>query len=81
MSNDRIVRRPELQDTVGLTERQCRNLENENKFPKRFLIAESGRAVGWSYNEVQAWVAKRLELRERPQQPGMLISNPAESAK
>ena len=81
MTNDRIVRRPELQDTVGLTERQCRNLENENKFPKRFLIAESGRAVGWSYNEVQAWVAKRLELRERPQQPGMLVKSQAEARK
>ncbi len=81
MTDDRIVRRPELQDTVGLTERQVRNLENEGRFPKRFLIAESGRAVGWSHREIQQWVAERLRLREQFTKPGMLTGDQAEAEK
>lgn len=73
MSDDRIVRRPELQDTVGLTERQIRNLENEGRFPRRFLIADSGRAVGWSHREVQAWVHERISRRETVTKAGVLV--------
>ena len=80
MESDRLIRRPELVDTIGLTERQIRNLENRGLFPPRVLIAPDGRAVGWSFNQIQAWVAARLAAREKPKKPGMLISNPADAA-
>jgi predicted DNA-binding transcriptional regulator AlpA len=54
-----------------LTERQLRNLEADGLFPKRFLIAPNGRAVGWSANEVAAWLAERVERREQPSKTGM----------
>ena len=73
--SDRILRRRKVEDKSGLCERQLRNLENEGKFPRRFLIAENGRAVGWSENEVDAWVAERLERRERFQKSGMLLGS------
>ena len=69
---DRIIRRRELEATVGLTERQVRTLEAEGKFPRRFLIAENGRAVGWSANEIEAWLAERLERREQFSKASML---------
>jgi predicted DNA-binding transcriptional regulator AlpA len=68
---DRIVRRTELEAMVSLTERQIRTLETEGKFPKRFVIVEGGRAVGWSLNEVQDWLATRREARESVDKPGM----------
>ena len=39
MTEDRVIRRKELEATVGLTERQIRTLEAVGKFPRRFLIA------------------------------------------
>ncbi len=74
MTEDRVIRRKELEATVGLTERQIRTLEAEGKFPRRFLIAENGRTVGWSANEVQEWLADRRTRREQVSKPGMLRS-------
>lgn len=71
MNADRIIRRPELEAMTSLTERQIRTLEDEGKFPKRFLIAEGGRAVGWSFIEVQDWLAKRRNARETIDKPGL----------
>ena len=71
---DRAMRRRETERKSGLCERQLRNLEAEGKFPRRFLIAEDGRAVAWSENEVDKWLAKRLERREQISKPGMLRS-------
>ena len=56
--SDRILRRRETEHKSGLCERKLRNLENEGKFPRRFLIAESGRAIGWSEAEVDAWLSR-----------------------
>ncbi len=72
MTEDRVVRRKELEATVGLTERQIRTLESEGKFPRRFLIAENGRSVGWSANEIQKWLSERRTRREQVSKPGML---------
>jgi predicted DNA-binding transcriptional regulator AlpA len=71
---DRILRRHEVfapHGCTGITERQGRNLEDEGKFPKRFLIAEGGRAVGWSMLEIQEWLRRRKEAREAPDHPGI----------
>ncbi len=70
---DRVLRRPEVEDKSGLCERQLRTLESEGRFPKRFLISENGRAVGWSENEVDAWLAERIERRETVTKAGVLL--------
>ena len=72
MTEDRVIRRKELEATVGLTERRIRTLEFEGKFPRRFLIAENGRTVGWSANEVQEYLADRRTRREQVSKPGVL---------
>ena len=70
---DRVLRRPEVEHKSGLCERQLRTLENENRFPRRFLISEGGRAVGWSESEVDTWLAERIALRETVTKAGMLV--------
>ena len=70
---DRVLRRPEVEDKSGLCERQLRILESEDRFPKRFLISENGRAVGWSENEVDEWLAERIERRETVLKAGVLV--------
>ncbi len=63
---DRLIRDPEVEEMVGLGGRQRRNLEAQGLFTKRVLIAEGGRAVAWSYVEVQNYVRARLALRAKP---------------
>ena len=64
---DRLIRDPEKCDMIGLGSRQCRNLERQDpNFPKRVLIAEGGRAVAWSYREMQQYVRDRIALRAKP---------------
>ncbi len=70
---DRILRRPEVEHKSGLCERQLRTLEAEDRFPKRFLISENGRAVGWSENEIDSWLAERIALRETVTKAGVLV--------
>ena len=69
--HDRLIRQPEMLEMVGLGSRQCRNLEAQGLFPKRVLIAEGGRAVAWSFAEMQEYVRGRIALRAKPQ-PRML---------
>lgn len=70
--DDRIIRRAEVEALIGLTERQLRTLEAEDRFPKRFLIVEGGRAVGWLQSEIQEWIAARAARREQINKPGIL---------
>ena len=59
-----ILRPREAADTVGLCERQLRNLEADDKFPKRFSLVPGGRAVGYLKSEVFDWVAERAATRD-----------------
>ena len=59
-----IIRKPELETCVGLTERRIRDLERDGVFPRRFLINPSGRAVGWLRSEVDAYLQARADSRE-----------------
>ena len=63
---DRLIRQDEMLEMVGLGIRQCRNLEAQGLFPKRILIAEGGRAVAWSFAEMQQYVRDRIALRAKP---------------
>ena len=78
--SDNILRRPEIEKKTGLSERQIRNLEDAGKFPKRFLIAEGGRAIGWSENEVDEYIRERIERREQCQKHPGMTGAPAKAA-
>ena len=60
---ENIIRPREAADTVGLCERQLRNLEADGKFPKRFPLVPGGRAMGYLKSEVQDWIAERAATR------------------
>lgn len=55
---NRILRRPGVKERTGLTDSQIDRLEKEGRFPSRFKITT--RAVGWSEQDVNAWVDERL---------------------
>ena len=54
----RILRRPQVQDRVGLTHSQIDNLEKRGLFPKRIKI--SVKAAGWVESEVEDFIERRI---------------------
>ena len=63
-SVDQLMRKPWVENAVGLCERQFRTLEERKLFPRRTKLAPNGTAVGWSKLEVLAWVRARLAARD-----------------
>ena len=55
---DQIWRKKTVNGETGLSYTQIDRMEKAGLFPKRRLISE--RIVGWSANEVQAWINERL---------------------
>ena len=64
MQPDRVLRKSDVEQMTGLTERTLRNMEYAGKFPKRFTINPGGRVVGWRSVEVQNWIDARAASRE-----------------
>jgi predicted DNA-binding transcriptional regulator AlpA len=62
----RVLRIPETVAKTGYCDRQLRELEAQNLFPKRFPLNPSGkgRAVGHLETEVDEWIAARAAKRE-----------------
>lgn len=58
---DRIIDKHERRRLVPYSDVQVWRLEREGAFPKRIKLGP-GR-VGWSFNELQAWIAERLNQR------------------
>ena len=60
-----ILRLPEVCKATGLGRSMVYQLEAERRFPARVRISE--RAVGWVEEEVQGWLAERIQRsRGRP---------------
>ena len=60
----RLLRKPAVEDRVGLVERAWRPLEDKGLFPKRVLLNPAGgRAVGWFENEIEDYLAKLAASR------------------
>ncbi|MCP3709588.1 AlpA family phage regulatory protein [Paraburkholderia sp. CNPSo 3274] len=53
---------PEVLDKIGLDESMLTELINGGDFPRPVRIGS--RAVRWSENEVDAWIAARLAERD-----------------
>lgn len=51
------MRRNEVEATTGLSKSSIYAMMGEGKFPKPYKIGE--RAVGWSRDEIEEWLAER----------------------
>jgi len=59
-----ILRLPEVCKTTGLGRSMVYQLEAVQRFPARVRISD--RAVGWVEEEVQAWLAERIQRSRDP---------------
>ena len=59
-----ILRLPEVCKTTGLRRSMVYQLEAVQRFPARVRISD--RAVGWVEEEVQAWLAERIQRSRDP---------------
>jgi len=57
-SEDRFVREDEVARITGLSRTTRWRLERRGKFPRRRQISTN--AVGWSLNEIRAWVSEKM---------------------
>lgn len=55
---DRLMRRPEVQRTTGLSRSSLYRLIAEGKFPASIQLSE--KSVAWLASEVDGWVAGRV---------------------
>jgi predicted DNA-binding transcriptional regulator AlpA len=60
---NKIIRRRDLPDYVGLRLTVIDELIAKGEFPKPISLTDSGRAVGWVEVEVWAWQQQRLVKR------------------
>lgn len=64
MTVDKILRKPEIEEITGFTERHVRDMEAAGNFPRRFRPDPDSRSVGWLASEVSKWMAGRAATRE-----------------
>lgn len=58
MSNQRIMRLPEVEAVTGYKRSSIYNFMEEGSFPKSYRLGK--RAVGWDSVEVETWVKAKL---------------------
>lgn len=56
----RLLRLAQVMDITGLRKTKIYELQAEGEFPMRVKITTH--AVGWIEDEVQAWIARRVEI-------------------
>lgn len=61
---NRIIRKKDLPNYVGLQRTQIEQLIERGEFPRPVPLSDSGRAVGWIESELWAWQQQRLAKRE-----------------
>jgi prophage regulatory protein len=63
MERNRIIRKKEVLDLVGLSDVSVWRWERAGKFPKRIQLG--GNSVGWLESEIQAWIQNRANNRRQ----------------
>jgi|GEM_PF-1293024 len=58
---DRIIRKPELLNKVGLSDVTIWRMEKDGKFPKRLRLG--GNSCGWLESEIDGWVDELAAAR------------------
>jgi predicted DNA-binding transcriptional regulator AlpA len=61
---DRVIRSAECLGLTGLTASARDREVRAGRFPRPFTLIPGGRAVGWSWREVQHWIAERKAAAE-----------------
>ncbi|NTU73249.1 AlpA family transcriptional regulator [Candidatus Roizmanbacteria bacterium] len=57
----RIIRKPELLNMIGLSDPTVWRMEKDGKFPKRLRLG--GNSCGWLESEINGWLAERASAR------------------
>lgn len=60
--SQRLMRRPEVQARIGLASSTLYEMTAAGEFPAPIPIGRQ--AVAWLESEVDAWIKKRIELRD-----------------
>lgn len=60
-----ILRRPDVEELVGLRRSQLYAMIQRGEFPKPIKLGHGPNgAVGWVKNEVEAWINERIAARD-----------------
>ncbi len=59
MTDERVLREPEVQHVTGLSRTTRWRLEQAGRFPPKRKLSDN--AVGWLASEIEAWMAERTE--------------------
>ena len=57
----RIIRKPELLNILGLSDPTVYRMEKAGRFPKRLRLG--GNSCGWLQSEVDGWISERAAAR------------------
>jgi prophage regulatory protein len=57
----RIIRKPELLNMIGLSDPTVWRMEKEGRFPKRLRLG--GNSCGWLESEILEWLDNRAAAR------------------
>lgn len=57
----RIIRKPELLNMIGLSDPTIWRMEKDGKFPKRLRLG--GNSCGWLESEISGWLTERAAAR------------------
>jgi len=60
-SHQRIIRKPELLNMIGLSAPTIWRMEKAGTFPKRLRLG--GNSCGWLSTEIDAWIEERAAER------------------
>ena len=63
MENDKLIRRRQLLELIGMSHTTQWRLERAGRFPARVRIGTG--SVGWHLAEVEEWVREREKKREQ----------------
>jgi prophage regulatory protein len=61
--HDRVLRWPVVRERTGQSRATAWRGMRAGTFPAPFLLSPTGRAVGWSEREIDAWIAERAKSR------------------
>lgn len=59
-TQERFLRRHEVELLVGLQRSSIYRLMNRGEFPRPFRLTKSGQAVGWKASDITLWLASRV---------------------
>lgn len=60
-TTQRIIRKPELLNILGLSDPTVYRMEKAGRFPKRLRLG--GNSCGWLQSEVDGWISERAAAR------------------